>query len=133
MSALLLLAAALAAAPAPAPTPRADPVDAVFAALDSDRDGTLSRAEFRAGHAALQKAIATEVRLRDQFRAVDRDRSGAIEAAEYSKLVLVRRAGASAPAFAAFDADGDAKLGFGEYLVAVRRLASAPQPQATSR
>ena len=128
MKTLLLLAAALAA-----PAPAADPADAMFASLDADRDGTLSRAEFRAGHAALQRAIAAEARLREQFRSVDRDRSGGLEANEYAQLILVQRAGAAAPAFATFDADGDAKLGFGEYLVAVRRLASAPQPQATSR
>jgi hypothetical protein len=122
---LALAAAGSAGAQAPAKPPIAA-ADAAFALLDADRDGTVSRAEYRAGHARLQQAIAAELRLLDQFRALDTDRSGALEAREYASLALVKRAGLAAPSLSTFDRDADAKLGFGEYLVAVRALAATP-------
>jgi hypothetical protein len=107
----------------------------VFSTLDTDRDGQLSPQEFRAGYAALQKAIAIELRLREQFRTVDTDGSGALDTGEYSRLVLVQQAGAAAPPLATFDADRSGGLGFAEYVDAVRALAAgaakAPPPAAT--
>jgi hypothetical protein len=102
------LSIAATAVAAPAPTP----ADAAFAALDANHDGALSPAEFRAGHAALQRALEVQARLRQQFAVVDADRSGAIEAGEYARMELVRRAGAAAPSLSTFDADRNAALGF---------------------
>lgn len=97
----------------------------VFDALDTDHDQQLSRQEFQAGYAGLQRAFEVEQRLRDQFRSLDTDRSGALEAGEYAQLVLVRQAGAKAPPHTAFDADRSGGLDFGEYLAVVRALSSA--------
>ena len=101
--------------------------EAAFAALDANQDKVLSLQEFRAGHAALQRALALESRLREQFQAVDTNHSGALEAGEYANLALVRRVGGAAPPLTEFDADQDRKLDFPEYLAVVRRLAPAPQ------
>lgn len=123
----LLMAAAAAVAQAAVPAAGTQPQDgtgAIFAALDTNKDGTLSRQEFQAGYPGLARAIALELRLREQFQALDADHSGAIEAGEYANLELVRRAGKSAPALAGFDANHDQKLEFAEYVVAVRRLAT---------
>jgi hypothetical protein len=110
---------ARAATAAASATPR---VDATFAAWDTDKDHQLSLAEFRAGSAALQQAAAVEVALHRQFQAMDADHTGALEAAEYSTLVLVKRAGKAAPPLSAFDANKDQRLQFIEYVQLVRRL-----------
>ncbi|MCI4568310.1 hypothetical protein [Lysobacter sp. CFH 32150] len=134
---LLLVAGALPAAAQTAPTSGQQPAnvqaqmpartEVLFGALDTNKDKALSLQEFQAGYAGLQRAIALEVRLREQFRTVDADRSGAIEAGEYANLVLVKQAGAAAPGLAAFDANKNQKLEFVEYLTVVHRLA-ASQP-----
>jgi hypothetical protein len=106
--------------------------DAVFKALDTDGNGLLSRQEFQAGYAALRRAITVEARLHEQFRAVDADHDGSIDAGEYARLVLVVRLGKAAPPLSMFDVDRDQKLGFAEYVAAVRHLA-ALQPQPTTK
>ena len=58
---------------------------------------------------------------------MDANDNGGIDADEYGELVLVRRAGAKAPAMATFDANADGRIQFDEYLQLVRRMA---QPQA---
>ena len=128
MNRLLLLAALAAglcsALPVHSAPAAAAPADGtVFDALDTDDDQQLSRQEFQAGYASLQRTFEVERRLREQFRSLDADRSGALEAGEYGQLVLVRKAGAKAPPHAAFDADRSGGLGFGEYLAAIRALA----------
>jgi hypothetical protein len=122
-TALLACGVAFAAKPA-APLS----ADRVFHAWDADGDGNLSSAEFRLGFDALQQVLAAEQRLREQYRIVDTDRSGTLEAGEYAALVLVKRAGAKAPPFATFDASGDARLDFSEYVRLVQAL--APRPEA---
>jgi hypothetical protein len=102
--------------------PTADGSSKVFAAMDANHDGNLSQEEFRKGYVGLRQAIALEARLREQFQAVDADRSGALDAGEYANLALVKQAGQTAPGLSAFDADKNQKLGFGEYLAAVRAL-----------
>ena len=104
--------------------PRAE---AIFGALDANKDKALSLQEFQAGYASVQRAIALEVRLREQFQTVDANRSGAIEAGEYTNLALVKRAGKAAPELATFDANKNQKLEFAEYVTVVHRLA-ASQP-----
>jgi Ca2+-binding EF-hand superfamily protein len=126
----LLIAASLAAcagaANSAAPAPDATRADAVFAALDTDHDQALSRAEFQAGYARVQQAIAIEARLRRQFAVVDGNHDGAIDSAEFVQLALVARLGNAAPAMASFDGNRDGKLGFDEYRVVVQRLGAAP-------
>ena len=69
------------------------------------------------------------VRTVNQFATVDANHSGALEAAEYANLVLVKRAGTSAPPMARFDANADGKLQFGEYL----RLVEGMAPRAPAK
>lgn len=102
--------------------PTADGSSKVFAAMDANHDGNLSQEEFRKGYAGLRQAIALEVRLREQFQAIDADRSGALDAGEYANLALVKQAGQTAPGLSAFDANKNQKLEFEEYLAAVRAL-----------
>jgi Ca2+-binding EF-hand superfamily protein len=126
MSARAILMACLAVVAAPVATaaPTVD-AEAVFAALDSDKDQQLSRAEFQAGYARVQQAIAIEARLRRQFATVDLDHDGALDDGEFGKLPLVARLGTQAPALDAFDANRDRKLGFAEYRSVVQRLGAA--------
>lgn len=98
--------------------------DAIFHALDTNKDGSLSPQEFRVGYAGIQRLIVVEIRLREQFRLVDADHRGSINTVEYANLALVKRAGKSAPALSTFDADNNGSLDFAEYVTAIRRLAT---------
>ena len=128
----LALLAALAfafAGPAQGQTGAAEAAEATFARWDSDHNGVLSLEEFRNGSDAMAQAAraaardAAEASLRGQFESIDANDDAGIGADEYTNLMLVRRAGASAPALAAFDANRDGRLQFGEYLAMVRQLA----------
>lgn len=114
------------AAGAPAP----DRADAAFTALDRDRNGALSKQEFKTGWREMRQIATIEARLRAQFEAIDTNRSGAIDVGEYPNLVLVKNAGASAPALSSFDANRNQKLEFGEYVALVRKLTTAPAKPA---
>lgn len=109
-------------APAPAKA-QPNPADAAFAAWDVDHNGSLSPQEFRSGWEQVRRASELEARLRRQFMAVDSNKSGAIDPAEYSTLILIKNAGKSAPPLSSFDANKDGKLEFGEYLKLVQTLA----------
>jgi hypothetical protein len=119
-------------APVQASSPAAGstPGEQAFAALDANKDKTLSLAEFQVGYARMLQATALEARLREQFLSLDTDRSGAIERAEYDRLALVKRAGALAPALSTFDGNTNRKLEFSEYVAAVRAMATSQQAAA---
>jgi hypothetical protein len=102
-------------------------VDAAFAAWDLDKNGALSLNEFRSGWVALRRAGELQARLRTQFHTVDANKNDAIDASEYGSLVLVKRAGKSAPPLSTFDTNKDQRLEFGEYVELVQRLAAAEQ------
>ena len=99
-----------------APTaPKADDVDALFARWDTDHNGELSPQEFRIGWHQLQ--ATTELRrLHEQFVAMDTDKNGCLNSAEYSHLTLIQRAGNSAPPLAMFDTEKNQCLDFKEYV-----------------
>jgi len=97
-------------------------VDATFRLWDKDRSGTLSLQEFRTGWATLRREGARASRQRAQFDKVDASNNGAIDAGEYPSLLLVKRAGASAPPLAEFDANRNGRLEFVEYQDLVRRM-----------
>ncbi len=136
--ALGIATAAVLLAPAAAGAQQANQAAAAtFTRWDTDGNGVLSRAEFDKGWAA-QAAVARrnaserlQSRLRGQFEAIDRNDNDAIDPGEYPHLLLVRRAGASAPPLSGFDANSDGRLQFAEYLQLVRRLAKAPGAEAT--
>lgn len=118
----LLQAQTKPAAPAPSAA-RPDPVAATFKAWDKNGDGQLSLPEFRAGWEQMQAALRVEQALRRQFAALDTNHDGAIDASEYGNLVLIKQAGKAAPPLARFDANGDGKLEFVEYVKLVQALA----------
>ena len=105
-------------------------IHAAFAAWDQDRNGALSLSEFRSGWVALRRAGELQARLRAQFHTVDANRSGAIDASEYGSLLLVKRAGKSAPPLSTFDTNKDQRLQFGEYLKLVQGMAASAQTAA---
>jgi len=123
-----------AAKPAAATQQQAPPeIDAAFKDWDADRNGSLSLQEFRNGWLVLRRAEAMQVRLREQFQKIDVNRNSAIDANEYGNLVLVKQAGKSAPALAAFDANKDQRLEFGEYIELVRTMSAPPQPAPAAK
>jgi hypothetical protein len=120
--------------PAPvASEPATAQVDAMFADWDTDRNGALSQQEFRAGWAAVRRIGEMQARLHEQFRTVDANRNDGIDAGEYGNLLLVKRAGKSAPPLATFDANKNQRLEFSEYVGLVRRLATPPSVPAAKQ
>ena len=99
----------------PAGEAQAATADQLFALWDADKNRTLSITEFKNGwESAREQNIMG--RLEMQFRAGDKNKSGAIEAAEFANLPLIKRGGSGAPPMSAFDANKDQKLDFKEYL-----------------
>ena len=140
----LLLAPAIAAAntarPAPAQglAPAEPPADQVFRTWDTNKDGSLSKEEFRAGWASLRQRVAADAqsRLRARFDQADANDDQALDEQEYRGLMLVRRAGANARPLSRYDADKDGKLQFREYLVMVQDMGprtAAPAPAEARR
>jgi Ca2+-binding EF-hand superfamily protein len=95
--------------------PPADEADALFTRWDTDHNGALSPAEFRAGWHQLQ-ATAQLRRLHEQFVAMDTDKNGCLNAAEYAHLELIKNAGTSAPPMSTFDTERNQCLDFKEYV-----------------
>lgn len=120
---------ALACASMQAAAQREPTVDAMFKAWDADHNGVLSQAEFQQGWSSLRQRAEdrVEASLHGQFDKVDANRDGAIDAGEYGSLLLVQRAGKSAPPLASFDRNGDQRLEFDEYMALVGRMAAAPR------
>ncbi|WP_158883461.1 hypothetical protein [Rhodanobacter sp. L36] len=105
-------------APMTSASSQASGPNALFTQWDTNHDGTLSPAEFSAGWEKLQSDAALH-RLHDQFVALDTNKSGSLDAAEYAHLELIKHAGASAPPMSAFDTDKNRRLDFKEYVNAV--------------
>jgi hypothetical protein len=130
---LALCGLAQAQTPAAGPTPAraqasARPGDAPvvspaawFAAMDSDHSGQLSLAEFLAGLEARNEEIFKQ-RLQAQFRTVDKDKSGFLEAGEFAALPILKAAKGAPPSLAQVDTNGDGKLNFDEYVGLLDRL-----------
>jgi Ca2+-binding EF-hand superfamily protein len=98
--------------------------DAAFAAWDKDKNGSLSKDEFRAGYDAAIESLAVQ-RLRMEFQRHDTNHDNRLDAGEYANLALVQRAGKSAPMLSAFDKDKNQSLDFAEYVEFVRVTAKA--------
>lgn len=109
--------------PVPPAPPRPDPAAATFKAWDKNADGQLSLVEFRAGWEQAQAELRVQQALRRQFAALDANHDGAIDASEYGNLLLIKQAGKAAPPLARFDANGNGKLEFVEYVKLVEALA----------
>lgn len=102
--------------------PAPSQLDAAFSAWDTDRNGSLSLQEFKAGWIGLRRVGEMQRRLRAQFQVVDIDKSGAIDAGEYARLQLIKRLGKSAPPLSTYDANKNQRLEFPEYLNLVRQM-----------
>lgn len=133
VASLLLFAGSSTGAHAAESAAPAATAPSLFDALDVNKDQVLSRQEFQAGYAGVQRLIAMRVRLHEQFGALDANHSGAIEASEYANLELIKRLGKTAPPLSAFDANHDQKIDFAEYTTLVRKLASEQTGRRTSR
>ena len=114
-----------AARPAPQAQPPAQPQaatpDQLFADWDRNKDKQLSLQEFKTGWADAQEAEFIG-RLSLQFRQVDLNHSGFLEASEYANLPVIKRAGGGAPPFATFDVDANKTLDFKEYVMMVQAI-----------
>jgi len=102
--------------------------DAVFDAWDKNKDGVLSKDEFRAGWALARGEMAIQ-RLHGEFQRRDTNKSDKLEANEFATLMIVQRAGKNAPQLSTFDKNKDNALDFPEYLEFVRVTVQSAPPQ----
>ena len=107
--------------PANAGADSAGSPDQLFAQWDTDKSGQLSRKEFSEGWEQAREASLLN-RLEAQFKSMDVDHSGVLEANEYANLPMIKRAGAGAPPLSAFDADRSGKIDFREYLNLIQAM-----------
>jgi Ca2+-binding EF-hand superfamily protein len=93
-------------------------IRALFAQMDSDRDGQVSQGEFEKGlrqpHGASRDGVVYQ-RLPARFRVLDADADGYLDAEEYVRLGIGWRGAGPVPAFAEADRSGDAKVDFREF------------------
>jgi Ca2+-binding EF-hand superfamily protein len=120
-------AAAQPAAPSRPSGQPANSPDQVFAAWDVDRNKALSIDEFKTGWEAMRESTMIH-RLQEQFASIDRNKNGAIEAAEYASLPAIRNSGATAPPLSAFDSNKNLSLDFKEFLGFVEAMIKNAKP-----
>lgn len=109
--------------------PQADEATRTFRAWDKNGDGQLSLQEFQQGFRQTQEALQTVRNLRRQFATIDANHNSAVDPNEYGNLLLIKQAGRNAPPLSRFDANGNGKLEFNEYLKLVEALAPKAQGQ----
>ncbi len=93
----------------------------IFSRWDTDKNKSLSAAEFRTGWEEMQLSLVLR-KLQANFQTMDANKSGALEASEYAQLELVRKAGKSAPMMAYYDTDKNGSLDFKEYALMVTAI-----------
>lgn len=122
---LVGVAAVQAASPAPGFLARSAAAygtpEAWFARMDRNHDQQLSPDEFKAGLKTRGRPVVYQ-RLPVQFRAVDIDHSGFLEAGEFAALPMIKDAGADAPTLTSVDTTPDARIDFREYVALVVKL-----------
>lgn len=95
--------------------------DETFALWDKDKNKSLSLDEFKAGFQMAQTQ-QTVRKLHGNFNAMDKNKSGSLEADEYANLELVKKAGSKAPMMSFYDTDKNGKLDFKEYLAMIEAM-----------
>jgi Ca2+-binding EF-hand superfamily protein len=116
----ILLSTLLAPTAFAEPSPQAGDAEiaAVFAQMDSDRDGQLSVGEFekgvRAPYGSAREGVVYQ-RLPARFRALDADGDGFLSASEYEGIGARWQGDGPAPTFADADRSGDEKIDFREF------------------
>jgi hypothetical protein len=99
----------------------ANTAEAQFARMDLNRDQQLSADEFKAALSPRNRPVIYQ-RLSAQFRAVDIDHSGYLEAIEFSSLAMIEDAGVAAPSLSAVDTSKDARIDFKEFVALAVKL-----------
>ena len=127
---LALGAAGVASAQAQSPSSAAPPSsesvspEAWFDSMDKDRNKQLSVEEFKSGLVARNQALVFQ-RLQSQFKTMDKNSSGFLEANEFYLLPVIKNAGRAAPTLVSVDTSKDGKLDFREYVGLIARMAGA--------
>ena len=93
-------------------------VGAEFAEMDTNKDGSVNKAEVEAWQAKTAAEIAT-ARNKAIFARLDADKNGSISAAEFGKLGPAVTKPNSAPLMASVDANKDGKITKAEHTAAV--------------
>lgn len=100
----------------------------LFNAWDRDHSGSLTLAEFKQGWQD-QRRVALVARLGEMFQTADANHDKLLQPAEYSRLPLMKRAGADAPPMATFDIDHSNSLDYQEYMRMVDALVQVAEAQ----
>jgi Ca2+-binding EF-hand superfamily protein len=121
---------AVAPAKAAAPTKQIDlaqGVDKMFADLDKDNNKQLSYEEFKNGVVNQRRQVLIIERLRENFKAADKNNNDTLEVTEFNALPGIQGMPAPKPAFATYDLNKDQKMDFREYVEFVGKMSAPPK------
>jgi hypothetical protein len=116
-----------AAAPAGKQIDLTQGIDQMFADLDKDKNKQLSYEEFKIGVVNQRKQAIIIERLRENYKANDKNKNGTLEAAEFNALPGLQAMPAPKPAFATYDLNKDQKMDFREYFEFVGKVNAPPK------
>ena len=119
-------------ATAPAKTPNQQPdftqgIDQMFASLDTDKNKQLSFEEFKVGVVNQRRQVFIIEKLRENFKASDKNNNGTLEVTEFNVLPGMQGLPAPKPVFATFDLNKDQKMDFREYVEFVGKMNTPPK------
>lgn len=100
-------------------------INAMFKAIDTDKNGSLSFQEFQTAVVAQRRQAQLIQQLQAKFRSADTDKNGTLGIAEFNKLPAVLNSPSPKPSFAAFDRNKDQAIDFREYLMFVQQVTKA--------
>ena len=104
-------------------------IDKMFAGLDKDKNKQLSYEEFKNGVVAERQQMIIIDRLRTNFKTVDKNADGTLDAAEFNALPGLKSVPEPKPTFAEYDINKDKKMDFREYVGFVSKMSSRPPPK----
>jgi hypothetical protein len=116
-----------AAAPAGKQIDLTQGIDQMFAELDKDKNKQLSYDEFKIGVVNQRKQAIIIERLRENYKANDKNKNGTLEAVEFNALPGLQAMPAPKPAFATYDLNKDQKMDFREYVEFVGKVNAPPK------
>lgn len=118
------------AAPAKATSQQPDftqGIDQMFATLDKDNNKQLSFEEFKVGVVNQRRQVFIIEKLRENFKASDKNNNGTLEVTEFNALPGMQGMPAPKPAFATYDLNKDQKMDFREYVEFVGKMNTPPK------
>ena len=99
-------------------------IDKIFADMDTDKNKQISFEEFKVSVVNQRRQMFIIEKLRENFKASDKNGNGTLEIAEFNALPGLQNMPPPKPAFATFDLNKDQKMDFREYVEFVGKIST---------